>query len=118
FTLSVDAAWLPYVWMQGSDAHWLRIGSNPGDFTGAVPEDGTGWGYQLEAVASYRITDAVSVGIGGRYWHMQTKGPSHFDGHVVGVEALPQPVNWMTDNVGVFVQTSVTFGPYSVIGSN
>jgi hypothetical protein len=36
----VDAAWLPYVSLNGTDAHWLRIGTQPGAFTGAIPEDG------------------------------------------------------------------------------
>jgi hypothetical protein len=116
--LGIDAAWLPFVWLSGTDSHWLRIGSDPGDFTGAIPEDGRGWGYQLEAFASYRVTDALSVGVGGRYWHMQTNGATHFEGHVVGFDAAPQPVAWKTDSYGVFVQTSLKFGPYSVITSN
>jgi hypothetical protein len=114
----VDAAWLPMVWLNGTDSHWLRIGTNPGDFTGPVPEDGTGWGYQLEAILSYRVTDFLSVGVGGRYWHMQTSGQTHFEGHVVGFLASPQPVDWKSDNFGVFVQTGVKFGPYPVISSN
>jgi len=36
--LSVDAAWLPHVWLDGADAHWLRIGTSNDDFTGPVPE--------------------------------------------------------------------------------
>jgi hypothetical protein len=115
--LSVDAAWLPFVWLNGTDSHWLRIGPDIGDFAGPIPEDGTGWGYQLEGIISYRVTDLISVGVGGRYWHMQTKGLSHFDGEVVGVAASPQPVTWSNDNYGVFVQTSLKFGPYPVIGS-
>jgi hypothetical protein len=116
--LGVDAAWLPMVWLNGTDAHWLRIGDDPGDFTGPVPEDGNGWGYQLEGVLSYRVTDAISVGVGGRYWHMQTSGLTHFDGHVVGFVVPPQPVDWKTDSYGVFIQTGLKFGPYPTIGSN
>jgi outer membrane protease len=118
FKLGVDAAWLPMVWLSGTDAHWLRIGDDFQDFTGPVPEDGKGWGYQLEGVLSYRVTDAISVGVGGRYWHMQTNGHSHFEGHVVGVQASPQPVDWKTDSYGVFFQTGLKFGPYPVISSN
>jgi hypothetical protein len=115
---SADVAWLPFVWLNGTDAHWLRIGTNPGDFTGPVPEDGTGWGFQLEAILSYRITDAISVGLGGRYWHLQTSGLTHFEGHIVGFQASPQPVDWKTENYGVFLQTSLRFGPYPLISSN
>jgi hypothetical protein len=116
--LSLDAAWLPLVLLDGTDAHWLRISTFPGDFSGPIPEDGTGWGYQLEGVLSYRVTDSLSVGVGGRYWHMQTKGLTHFEGHVNGFLAQPQPVDWKTDSYGVFFQTGVKFGPYPIISSN
>lgn len=110
--LNLDAAWLPYVSLNGSDSHWLRIGTTPGDFTGAIPEDGRGQGYQLQAALSYRLTDDVNIGIGGRYWRMQTDGNTHFEGHVVGFTASPQPVQWKTEHFGVFVQASFKFGPY------
>jgi hypothetical protein len=111
FRLSVDAAWLPYVWLTGTDSHWLRIG---GDFTGAIPEDGKGWGYQLEAVLSYRFFEQFSVGIGGRYWYAQTRGVTHFENHIVGFTASPQPVDWKIQNFGVFLQASVKLGPYTL----
>ena len=41
---------VPYTWFDGEDTHWLRIGSNFRDFTGPVPDTGSGNGYQLEAV--------------------------------------------------------------------
>jgi hypothetical protein len=116
--LSAEAAWLPFVGLNGTDAHWLRIGKNLGDFTGPVPEDGTGWGIQLEGTLSYRLTDYINVGVGGRYWHMQTAGQTHFEGHVVGFLTSPQPVEWKTDSYGVFLQTSLKLGPYPVIGRN
>jgi hypothetical protein len=115
--LAVDAAWLPYVKLHGADSHWLRIGTSPGNFTGALPEDGKGWGYQLDAFLSYRFNDTFSVGVGGRYWHAETtKGDTHFEGHVVGVNALPQPVRWKQDHFGAFLQTTISFGPTHVIG--
>jgi len=116
--LSVDAAWLPHVWFDGADAHWLRIGTSNDDFTGPVPEDGHGWGYQIDSFLSYRVNDLVSVGLGGRYWHMQANGHTHFENHVVGVAAVPQVVNWRTDNYGVFLQSSVKLGPHGLFGSN
>jgi hypothetical protein len=118
FKLSVDAALVPYLWLQGYDTHWLRIGTQPGDFTGPIPEDGTGWGYQLDAFLSYRVTEMLSVGIGGRYWYMQSRGLTHFEERVVGVNAAPQPVEWKTQNFGVFLQGSIKLGPYALFSSN
>ncbi len=115
--LELDAAYLPLVSLRGTDTHWLRISNQPGDFSGPIPEDGSGWGYQLEGVLSYRVTDSISVGIGGRYWHMQTSGFSHFEGHVNSFQAFPQPVNWHTDNYGLFLQTGLAFGPNPIISS-
>jgi len=116
--LTADAAWLPYLHLNGTDAHWLRIGNAMGDFTGPVPEDGNGWGYQLDATVSYRLNDWLSVGVGGRYWHMETRGNAHFEGHVVGVAAGPQPVNWRTDSLGGFFQTTLKLGPYPLFSRN
>jgi hypothetical protein len=117
----VEGAYLPFVQMFGSDAHFLRIDPTAtvvGAFTGPVPEDGTGWGYQLEAVLSYRVNEMLNVGIGARYWHMQTSGHAHFEGHVVGVTALPQALDWQVDNLGAFVQASVKLGPNPIISHN
>jgi len=110
--LRLDAAYLPYVRLSGTDFHWLRIGNAPGDFTGGIPEDGTGQGYQLEAVLSYAYSPNVSFGIGGRYWNMKTSGHSHFENRVVGVNTAQQPVDWKTEHMGVFVQGAFKFGPY------
>jgi len=116
--LNVDAAYLPYVHLSGTDAHWLRIGTAPGAFTGPVPDIGNGWGYQLDGFLSYRLNDWVDIGVGGRYWHMEANGFTHFEGHVVGVAAVPQVVKWKTDNIGVFFQTSVRLGPYPLFWTN
>jgi outer membrane protease len=109
-SLAVDAAWVPYTWFSGEDTHWLRIGAVPGDFTGPVPDTGRGHGYQLEAVMSYLVSDALSVGVGGRIWSMTNDTTTHFDGHIVGIDAQPQPSEWTTRRYGVFVQASYKFG--------
>jgi outer membrane protease len=114
FKFSAEGAWLPYVRLSGNDAHWLRIGTDPGDFVGPVSEDGNGWGYQFEALLSYQVTQYASIGVGGRYWHMQTKGDTHFENAFVGGGGSPDPVNWKTDVYGVFVQAGFKFGPYPI----
>jgi len=63
--------------LNGVDNHLLRA-----DLGGGIREDGTGHGYQLEALLSYKITPFSSVGLGGRYWHMESNGNTHFE--VVG----------------------------------
>lgn len=109
--VAVDAAYLPYVRLYGTDYHWLRIGSGLGSFTGGIPEDGNGWGYQIDGFVSYRLNDWLSVGAGGRYWHAEARGHTHFEGRVVGVNAQPQVVQWRADHFGGFLQASVKFGP-------
>ena len=116
--LTVDAAWLPYAQLYGADTHALRIGGNPGDFTGPIPEDGNGWGYQFDAIVSYRFNDWISVGAGGRYWHVEAKGYTHFEGHVVGVNAQPQVLHWRADHFGGFIQANIKLGPYRVVSGN
>jgi outer membrane protease len=115
FRFSVDAAWVPFALLQGTDTHRLRIGFFPGNFTGPLPEDGRGWGYQIDAFLAYRVNEVASVGIGGRYWYMQTRGHTHFENHIIAGVGVPQVLEWKTENFGVFVQGSVKLGPYNLI---
>jgi opacity protein-like surface antigen len=62
--VSADAAYLPYVWFDGTDNHVLR--------SLVSPEDGHGRGVQLDLSVSYAVTDQWSVGVGGRYWALWT----------------------------------------------
>lgn len=96
--LKGEAAALPFVKFDGTDYHWLRIGT---DFTGGIPEDGTGWGYQLEVTLDYTLANRVTLGVGGRYWHMQSSGNTHFEDHIVGGGGAPQRVDWKTDYYGL-----------------
>ena len=115
-SLTLDAAYLPYVKLNGGDSHWLRIGTAPGAFVGEIPEDGQGRGYQIEAALAYAVSPNVSVAVGGRYWRMDTNGHTHFEGNIVGGGGFPQPVDWKVESYGVFVQGSFKFGPYPTGG--
>jgi hypothetical protein len=103
FRLNLDAAWLPYVWMSGTDNHLLRP-----DLPLPTPQDGQGSGFQLEALVSYRVTDEFSLGVGARYWHMQSKGSANFEAVGGGL----QPLDFKADIYGAFLQGSYRFSGF------
>ncbi|MDQ0325494.1 hypothetical protein J2R99_001343 [Rhodopseudomonas julia] len=100
--VSAEGAFLPYVYLDGADSHHLRA-----DFAGSIPETGTGWGYQLEGMVNYRLNDSFTLGLGGRYWHMETDGNAHFENIAAGGTA--QDEDWSVDMFGVTAQAAVTF---------
>jgi len=101
--INLEGAWLPYVWFSGTDNHLLRP-----DLPIPISQDGHGWGYQFEGLLTYQFDNAISLGIGGRYWHMESSGGAHFE--VFGGSV--QPLDFKTDIYGVFVQGSYRFGPF------
>ncbi len=97
-SLSAEAAYLPYVSFSGTDNHVLRMLVSP--------EDGHGVGAQLEAMLSYAITDALSVGAGGRYWSMwTTSGDVNFGGTGTII-----PMRYAAEQAHFLVQGSYKFG--------
>lgn len=103
--LAFDAAWIAYAKITAADTHWLRLGTS---FSGPIPESGTGAGAQLEAALSYQFTHAFSFGVGARYWHLESRGNADFGAVIPG--ALPQPVNFVTERFGAFLQGAYRFG--------
>jgi hypothetical protein len=106
--LSGDAAFVPYTALSGADTHWLRLGTA---FSGPTPETGEGNGVQLEAVLTYLVSNNLSLGMGGRYWHMQVgNGLDHFEetGLPVGAHAA-QVAKFETTRYGVFAQAAYQF---------
>ena len=98
--LEVDAAYLPYVNFQGHDQHWNRPDINPG------PEEGEGWGTQIEAIVSYAVTDRLNVGVGGRYMYLATNNAyTQFPAF-----SPNQSEKFYSERWGGFVQTSYRFG--------
>jgi hypothetical protein len=70
--LTVDAAFVPYGQGNGDDSHLLRqdqLGPKPN-----VLNRGHGYGTQIDAMVHYQVNDALSVGIGGRYWYIDASG--------------------------------------------
>jgi hypothetical protein len=112
-TLLGEVAWVPYAQIDGQDTHWLRLGAAPGSFSGPTAETGAGSGVQIEAILSYQVTDLVSLGLGGRYWYLQTNGVGDLEQAVVGFSGPPasQPLRFTTTRYGVFAQGAFQFGP-------
>lgn len=109
-TLNAEVAWVPYALIQSHDSHWLRIGTTPGSFAGPIPESGNGNGVQLEALLSYQVWNCFSVGLGGRYWRIDTKGTGDLEQTVVGITSpMAQPLNFTTERYGAFLQGSYKF---------
>lgn len=95
-TLSADAAYLPYVRINGVDDHVLR--------SLLSPEHGSGNGTQLELILNYAVTERLSIGVGGRYWAMWTKdGLVNFGGDV------PVPMRFSVEQAALLFQGSYTF---------
>jgi opacity protein-like surface antigen len=98
---------LAYVrsWLDNRDFHNLRR-----DLDG-LKEDGTGNGVQAEIIVAYQVSEALSLGLGARWWHLETSdGDSHFEDTPGG--GSPQVVKFNTDRYGVFLQ-----GSYKLSGS-
>jgi hypothetical protein len=118
--LTVDGAWIPYARLDARDTHFLRIGPNPGDFNGPTRQDGDGWGVMLEGKLQYALTQNWSIGIGGRYWRIETDprgATTHFEQSVVGGGGAPQATTFRTERVGGFIEASYTFGAPPVVAS-
>jgi opacity protein-like surface antigen len=106
--LNGDVAWLPLTMLSGADSHWLRMQPAPGNFDGAVPEDGSSnTGVQLEGVISYLVSPDFNVGVGARYWRLESNGNANFT--VFGSDGGAQPVHFVTERYGGFVQGAFRF---------
>ncbi|HKS61384.1 MAG TPA: hypothetical protein VJT13_06785 [Xanthobacteraceae bacterium] len=109
-TLSMEAAWLPFVQLRSHDTHWLRLGSTFGSFAGPIPQTGDGTGFQLEALLSYQVWDCFSLGLGGRYWRFDARGFGDLEATIVGAtNPVPQPMEFVSERYGVFLQGSYKF---------
>ena len=111
--LSGELAWLPYEQLNGTDTHWLRLGTRPFSLSGPIPEFGGGTGVQIETLLSYQLTDCFTLGLGARYWYLQTRGGSNLENMIVDfpVAPLAQQLNFTTRRYGGFAQASYRLGP-------
>jgi hypothetical protein len=117
WSVTAEAAWLPYVVLNASDTHNERLvsaGCTASCFSGPTPQTASDAmsSVQLEAVLSYAVTPAFSIGVGGRYWniHTQKGGDAHFEVSGVNPTGFPQAIDFKTESWGVFFQASYKFG--------
>ncbi|WOH64017.1 outer membrane protein [Bradyrhizobium sp. BWA-3-5] len=102
--LTGDAAFVPWVTYKGLDNHLWRqlLGPDASD---------SGTGVMLEAALDYRVTDAWSIGLGGRYWAWQMNtGTAGFVNLTNPAEDSVQPQRASTERYGLFVQSSYRWG--------
>jgi outer membrane protease len=88
--LTVDAAYV-HASQKAVDDHFFTFGLDPAS--------GSGNGFQIDAIASYQLSDAWSVGVGGRWWHLSTNT----------VDSFQQLETYNVDRYGVFLQGSYKF---------
>jgi hypothetical protein len=63
---------------------------------GVDPARGQGAGFELESLLKYQLTDNLSLGVGGRWWHFSTNA----------TDLYGQLLTYRTDRIGVFGQLS------------
>ena len=88
--LNGDFAWV-ITNQHALDTHYFTFGDSPAS--------GAGYGFQMESILKYQVTDKFSVGIGGRWWHLKTNA----------VDIFNQLLQYQTDRYGLFVQSSIQF---------
>jgi opacity protein-like surface antigen len=103
--LTADAAYLPAVNFSGLNHHNAR--------ELLLPEAASsGDGVMLEAILNYQLTNAWSIGAGGRYWAWNTNtGTVVFNNLGLGGPLPPaQLARYTTERYGGFLQASYTWG--------
>jgi len=86
-----DAAYVLALLQKAVDDHFFTFGVGPAS--------GSGNGFQLEAIAAYQFTNAVSLDIGGRWWHLNTNA----------IDSFQQLETYTVDRYGVILQGAYRF---------
>jgi len=95
-----DAAYI-YAYLLGHDVHNLRS-----DIRGEFFE-GKGDGFQLDMAFNWLATSNLSLGVGARWWNVQTEGYAHFE--ELSVQGRPQYIDTTQNNYGLIVQSQYRF---------
>jgi hypothetical protein len=94
--LSLDLAAIPYATFRNEDSHHLR------DDLGPVPNiliDGRGIGVQWDAELRYEIRRRTELGLGVRYWYLQSTEASRSLPNLPGFAELPAELYSMRTGV-------------------
>jgi len=103
FAVDLDFAWLPYAWLDANDTHWLRPFSAPQQGSSGFSN------VQIDALLRYQFVNGFSVGIGGRFWNIDTAfGQELFNAS--SLSGSPQTISLHSERWGAFIQASYKFG--------
>src|SRR5262245_4777347 len=106
-SLTLEGAWVPRARSTDDDSHLLRTCPvGPPGCLGPAPNirlSGDGSGFQLEGIANFQLTDQFGLGVGARYWKLESSGDITF-----GTPPLANlPLNHLdSSRYGVFAQGS------------
>lgn len=78
-------------WQKALDTHYFTFGADPAS--------GHGTGFQAETMLNYQVTDNFKVGLGARWWRLNTDV----------IDSFGQLLKYTTDRYGVFGQASYRF---------
>lgn len=107
WTLTSEAAYLPFVNFRGLDMHNARqlIGpetANHGD------------GAMLESILNYQFNDTWAMGVGGRYWAWNMHDGNLLFDFLGEDELIEEPARFNAERYGVFLQVKYHNNPSSI----
>ena len=98
--LTADAAYVRALSQKAVDDHFFTFGVDP---SSGIGTNGVGNGFQIDAIVSYQFSNALSLGLGGRWWHLNTNA----------VDSYQQLETYAVNRYGVFLQGSFKFNAAS-----
>ncbi len=105
WSISAEAAFVPYAWMTNEDSHLLRTDLGPSP--NIITHGWRGMGGEAEAFLNYRVLPHFEIGAGVRYWGIFTQAGSVAFGPTFGPD---YPLTkFSTQRYGVLLQAKATF---------
>ncbi|WP_115712409.1 outer membrane protein [Legionella sainthelensi] len=79
------------------------------------PSTASGYGVQLDTLLNWMLNPDFTMGIGGRWWYLASKGFSHFEEVFVSGKAQPDKI--AQNRYGLMLQAKYTFDQHSGIAN-